>query len=190
MSGGIIAQYMQGLITAMQNMDYDSVAKAVDVLWNAYNQNKQVFIFGNGGSASTASHMACDIGKGVVREGKRRFRVQSLCDNVAIMTAWANDVSYETMFKDQLENLLNPGDIVIAISASGNSPNVIKAVEFAKAQGALIIGMSGFDGGKLKDLSDVSIYFPVYDYGQVEDLHLMCEHAITQCIRERMACSG
>lgn len=97
------------------------------------------------------------------------------------MTAWANDVSYETMFKDQLENLLNPKDIIIAISASGNSPNVVKAVEFAKNQEAIIIGMSGFDGGKLKQLSNINIHFSLCDYGQVEDLHLMCEHIITEC---------
>lgn len=181
-----IQKYLTELDQAVRQTDMDAIHKAVEVLWEAYENNRQVFIFGNGGSASTASHMACDIGKGVVREGKKRFRVQSLCDNVAVMTAWANDVSYETMFKDQLENLLNEKDVVIAISASGNSPNVVKAVEFGKKQGATIIGLSGFSGGILKDMSDISIHFPVKDYGQVEDLHLMCEHIITQCIRERM----
>ena len=186
MSIATISKYISELSDILRTMDKQVINDAVNLLWEAYEHNRQVFIFGNGGSASTASHMACDIGKGVVREGKRRFRVQSLCDNVATMTAWANDVSYETMFKDQLENLLNPGDVVIAISASGNSPNIIRAVEFAKEQGAIIMGMSGFSGGKLKQLSDVSLYFKVSDYGQVEDLHLMCEHIITQCIRERM----
>lgn len=181
-----IKQYVNGLSYALQNIKTESLEAAVDILWDAYENNRQVFIFGNGGSASTASHMACDIGKGVVCSGKKRFRVQSLCDNVAVMSAWANDVSYETIFKDQLENLLNQGDIVIAISASGNSPNIVKAVEFAKQQGAIVIGMSGFSGGILKQLSDVNLYFPVKDYGQVEDLHLMCEHIITECIRQRM----
>lgn len=177
---------MDGLIQALEKVNMSSLDQAVSVLWEAYEQNKQVFILGNGGSASTASHMACDIGKGVVCEGKKRFRVQSLCDNVAVMTAWANDVSYETIFKDQLENMLNQGDIVIAISASGNSPNVVKAIEYANTQGAIIIGMSGFKGGRLYELADVKIHFPVSDYGQVEDLHLMAEHIITECIRERM----
>lgn len=186
MSINIIKNYVLELSNALHHIDIQVIDNAVNELWDAYQNDRQVFIFGNGGSASTASHMACDIGKGVVHEGKKRFRVQSLCDNVAVMTAWANDVSYETMFKDQLENLLNVQDIVIAISASGNSPNVIKAVEFAKSQGAIVIGMSGFSGGKLKELSDINIYFPVSDYGQVEDLHLMCEHIMTECIRARM----
>lgn len=183
----ILEKYVQGLRAALENIDKQAIEQAVNVLWDAYQQNRQVFIFGNGGSASTASHMACDIGKGVVHAGKRRFRVQSLCDNVATMTAWANDVSYEAMFKDQLENLLNCQDIVIAISASGNSPNIVRAVEFAKAQGAIVIGFSGFSGGRLRELSDISIHFGLEDYGQVEDLHLICEHMITKCIKERMA---
>ena len=186
MNNNIITKYVDGIHNALKGIDMQAIDEAVNVLWNAYKEDRQVFIFGNGGSASTASHMACDIGKGVVRQGKKRFRIQSLCDNVATMTAWGNDVSYETIFKEQLENLLNPKDIVIGISASGNSPNIVKAIEYAKEQGAVIIGMSGFSGGKLKQLSDVDIHFPVNDYGQAEDLHLMCEHIITDCIREKM----
>lgn len=182
----VINNYVHNLANTLNNLEAEMLSRAVDALWQAYQMDKQVFIFGNGGSASTASHMACDVGKGVVRPGKKRFRIQSLCDNVATMTAWANDVSYESVFKDQLENLLNEQDVVIAISASGNSPNVIKAVEFAKQQKAIVVGMTGFGGGRLKDLSDISIHFSVSDYGQVEDLHLMCEHIITECIREKM----
>lgn len=181
-----IKKYVRGLQDALNEMNMQAINTAVDVLWDAYWNNRQVFILGNGGSATTASHMACDIGKGVVYKEKKRFRVQSLCDNVAVLTAWANDVSFDTIFKDQLENLLNPQDVVIAISASGNSPNVIKAVEYARNQGAIVISMSGFSGGKLKQMSDVNIHFPVNDYGQVEDLHMMSEHIITECIRERM----
>jgi D-sedoheptulose 7-phosphate isomerase len=155
-------------------------------LWQAYQSDKQIFIFGNGGSASTASHMACDLAKGVSVKAKKRFKVQSLCDNVPIMTAWANDISYDDIFKEQLENLMNPEDIIIAISASGNSPNIVKAVEFAKAAGAFVIGFTGFSGGRLKDLSNLCMHFPINHYGQVEDLHLICEHILADCMKERV----
>lgn len=186
MSIPTITKYIDGLNAALLATDKKAISQVAETIWKAYLNDKQIFIFGNGGSASTASHMACDLGKGVNQAGKRRLRVLSLCDNVAIMTAWANDVNYDSVFTEQLKNSLNPEDIVIAISASGNSPNVVQAVEFAKKQGAVVIGMTGFLGGKLKALSDISIHYDLNDYGQVEDLHLMAEHIITQCIREKM----
>ena len=182
----VINEYKNKLSLAIDNMDVEVINSAVDMLWNAYENDKQIFVIGNGGSASTASHIACDIGKGVVQPDKKRFRIQSLTDNLAWITAIANDISYDSIFEEQLKNFLNEKDIVIAISASGNSANVVKAVEFAKNHGAIIIGMTGFSGGKIKELADVKIHADLNDYGQAEDFHLICEHIMTECIRRRM----
>ncbi|MBK9295145.1 MAG: SIS domain-containing protein [Oligoflexia bacterium] len=161
-------------------------AKAMDLMWQAYNDNKQVFIFGNGGSAGTAQHMVNDLSKGTSVEGKKRLRVIGLADNMSLLTAYANDCGYEVVFEEQLKNLLNPGDICIAISASGNSPNVVKAVEYARKNSAKVIGLVGFSGGKLKPLSDVAIYFETYNYGICEDAQLMFSHLSSQFLHQRI----
>jgi D-sedoheptulose 7-phosphate isomerase len=145
-----------------------------------------IFIMGNGGSASTATHFANDLGKGASRSGKLPFRVISLTDNVAWLTALANDEGYEHVFVRQLENHVRKGDLVIGISASGNSRNVLRALQFAKSRGALTIGLVGFDGGKMHKMVDESLLVraPVGAYGPVEDVHMILEHAITTCLME------
>jgi D-sedoheptulose 7-phosphate isomerase len=160
--------------------------RAMDLLWAAYKDNKQVFIFGNGGSAGTSSHMVNDLSKGSSVEGKKRLRVLGLADNMSLLSAYANDCGYETVFEEQLKNLLNPGDICIAISASGNSPNVIRAVEYAKKNGAKVISLVGFTGGKLKPLSDVPIYFETHNYGICEDAQLMFSHLSSQFLHHKI----
>ena len=156
------------------------VAEALQLVEKAYRDGKQIFIVGNGGSASTASHMVCDFQKFILGyKGDRkipRMKALSLSDNTEVLTAWANDVGYEVVFSEQLKNLADEGDLLIALSASGNSPNIIRAVEVAKLKGIKVIGLTGFAGGKLKELADVPIHVESNDYGIVENVHLMFGH--------------
>jgi D-sedoheptulose 7-phosphate isomerase len=180
-------QYLVDLKTAIDEIDPNILQQVADVVLKAYKDDKTVFIFGNGGSASTASHMACDWGKGtlsnVYDNKEKRLRVISLTDNVATMTAVANDLSYDEVFMHQLKSLVRTGDIVIGISGSGNSPNVIKAFLTAKEQGAITIGFLGFiTGGKAQKFVDLDVTIQSNSYGIVEDLHLVLNHLLTECL--------
>jgi len=183
-----IAQgYLDELKKTVDSVNLSDVQKIANVLLRAYKSNHRVFILGNGGSASTASHMACDLGKGTLKNvynpREKRFQVISLTDNVATMTAFANDLSYDDMFAQQLHNLVSKGDVVIGISGSGNTPNIIKALMYAKSQGAVTVGFLGFgSGGKAKDLVDYDITIKSSSYGVVEDLHLVLDHILTTCL--------
>jgi D-sedoheptulose 7-phosphate isomerase len=145
---------------------------------------------GNGGSASTASHMACDLAKQTVMAGRPRFRVIALTDNMALFSAYANDNGYENVFAEQLASFVRPADIVIGISGSGNSLNVIKAIELAKKVGAVSIGWTGFDGGRLAQIVDLSLNVPNYCMEQVEDVHLMLEHLMVTALRRAIKADG
>lgn len=178
-----IRNYLSELKKSLNKLDLEKIAEAIDMLFTAYKNNKKVFILGNGGSASTASHMACDLGKGTLKRvydnDERRFRVISLTDNVAVLTAFANDVSYDDIFIQQLRNLVEKDDIVIALSGSGNSKNVIKAVEYAKKSGAKTISISGFKtGGKLARIVNCAIVTQSNYYGPCEDIQLILNHII------------
>lgn len=179
-------QYLGQLQALLNGFSMESLTSVIRLLIAAYGEDKTVYILGNGGSAATASHFACDLGKGTASEGRRRFRVMSLTDNTPFITAAANDLGYEQIFVEQLRGLLQPGDVVIAISASGNSPNVVRAIEYAKERGAVTIGVLGFDGGKSKLLVDACIHVPSFDYGLVEDCHLIAEHMLTQFLAGEM----
>lgn len=179
-----INKYAEDIKTAIDGLDKIAIDNAINKIFQAYKDNKQIFIMGNGGSASTSSHFACDLGKGTVIEGKQRFRVISLNDNMALITAFSNDFGYEFVFEEQLKNLVNKGDIVIAISASGNSPNIIKGINYAKEKGAYIIGFSGFKGGQLKEISNLCIHVENNSYGQVEDIHMFLCHMISLNIKK------
>lgn len=161
-----------------------------EVLLDARARGAMIFLMGNGGSASTASHFASDLAKGTISEGAPRFRAVSLADNIPQILAWANDASYEDIFVEQLKNLMRPGDVVIGISGSGNSPNVLRAVAYAKARGAVTIGLTGFEGGKLAGLADFAYIVPLHYMQQIEDIHLLIEHMITSTIREEAAQVG
>jgi D-sedoheptulose 7-phosphate isomerase len=154
----------------------------VQLLESAYHEERQVFLMGNGGSGATASHIACDLNKGVSFGLQKRFRVTCLNDNVPILMAYANDVSYEDVFVEPLKNFLRPGDLVIGISGSGNSPNVLKAIAYAKDQGAHTVGLSGFNGGRLANLAHTSLVVPVNDMQKAEDGHLILLHAAFQIL--------
>ena len=153
----------------------------------AYNDGRRVFVFGNGGSAALASHFACDLGKGTVQEnGPKRFRVLSLTDNVALLTAWANDKSYEMVFAEQLRNFVQPDDIAFAISGSGSSPNVLRGLEAARRAGAINIGLTGFRGGKMRELCDICLIVPSDNMQTIEDFHLSVAHALFTVLRHRI----
>jgi D-sedoheptulose 7-phosphate isomerase len=183
-----IRDYIADLKTCLDDLDTDSLEKVKDLLLKAYTDKKQIFICGNGGSATTASHFACDLGKGTTVDfadsSETRFRVVALTDNIATLTAYANDNSYEDIFKEQLVNLIGPGDVVIGISASGNSENVVRALKLAKEKGATSASFVGFSGGKCKDVSDISVYVKNDHYGVVEDMHLVIMHLLSYYLKE------
>jgi D-sedoheptulose 7-phosphate isomerase len=170
-------------------LPHAAIGQATGELMRAYDEGKSVFVFGNGGSAALASHFACDLGKGTVIEdnGYRRFRVMALTDNVPLMTAWANDSCYERIFAEQLQNFVALGDVAFAISASGNSPNVLQALTVAKDARATTVGLTGFDGGKMRNLCDVCVVLPSDNMQIIEDFQLSVTHAMFSVIRQRIA---
>jgi len=181
-----IEHYWLELASIMRAMPFDMLAKAAELLLDCYRRGGTVFILGNGGSAATASHFACDLAKGTQAAGLPAFRVVSLSDNVPLMTAWANDTNYDRIFAEQLATLIRPADIVIAISASGNSPNILAAARVARQSGSLIIALTGQDGGKLSRLVDLTIYVPARSIEQVEDAHLVIAHSLCVVLRGRL----
>jgi D-sedoheptulose 7-phosphate isomerase len=176
-------QYLVELEEAVRLLKRDSLWQATQVLFEAWRREAQIFILGNGGSAATASHMANDLNKLTITPGKPRFKGIALTDNIPLMTAWGNDNSYEDIFAEQLINFVRPGDVVVAISASGNSPNVLRAVQAARQHGALTIGLTGDSGGKLKGLVDTCVLTPTGHICQQEDCHLIAEHAIVNTLK-------
>ncbi|MBI4284066.1 MAG: SIS domain-containing protein [Chloroflexi bacterium] len=176
-------QYLKSLKEATAELDLNRVNEIVVLLQEAQKEKRQVFLFGNGGSAATASHFAVDLAKQAAVPGKPPLRAISLTDNVAMLTAIANDISYTDIFVEQMAVLWNEGDLAIGISASGNSPNVLKAIEYAKSHGGQTIGFCGFGGGKLAQIADLNIIFSSRNYGVVEDMHLTLTHLISQALR-------
>ena len=160
------------------------IKKIVDIIKAAREEGSTIFIFGNGGSGSTAVHLASDLMKTVNRPGTKRIKALSLNDNMSLTTAWANDSSYEHVFKEQLENLMKPGDVVIAISGSGNSKNVLLATEYARLNGGVTVGLTGFDGGSLKTEAAVPLVVPSKDMLRIEDAHLAICHLLVRLIRD------
>lgn len=180
-----IQDYLSTLQLTMDQLPRQSIADAIDKLQQARSKGSQVFILGNGGSASTASHFACDLAKNTRQEGLPHFRVIGLTDNMAMFSALANDEGYENVFSEQLTSLVRPGDIVIAISASGNSQNVINAVKAAQEYEATVIGFTGFDGGRLGQLANINVHVNSNIIEHVEDIHLMLEHLIVKTIKDQ-----
>ncbi len=176
--------YLKGLGTALSGLPIDVIQQVVDVIATARDKGKRIFIFGNGGSAATASHFACDLSKGAMCQGVPRIKAFSLTDGMSLVSAWANDSAYEDIFSQQVENHVEAGDVVIAISGSGNSRNILKGVEVAGSKGATTIGFTAFDGGKLKAIVDIPIVAPVHNMEQAEDLQLVLEHIVTMCLRK------
>lgn len=182
-------EYFRMYARAIAEIPHEKIDQAIGQLMHAYEHAKNVFLFGNGGSAALASHFSCDLGKGTVfdRIRQKRFRVMALTDNIPLMTAWANDCSYEDIFAEQLRNFAGEGDIAFAISGSGNSPNVLRGLEVARHHGACTIGLTGFEGGKMKKLCDICMIIPSNNMQVIEDFHLGVMHAIFSVIRQRLA---
>lgn len=183
----LVDSYIVELKKSIDSLDKKAIAYVINLLLEAYKNGKKVFIFGNGGSASIASHMACDLSKGTLSreydEKEKRFRVISLTDNIPLITAYANDLSYEDIFIQQLRNLVDKDDVVIALSGSGNSRNVIKAVQYAKRNGAKTIGFLGFKtGGRLAKVVDCAVIAASNHYGPCEDIQLILDHIITSTL--------
>ena len=179
-------QYIAGLNRCLEEILQQDVAQIADVVFDAYCRGKHLFVIGNGGSAATASHVTRDLRVGTAVEGKPRVQANSITDNIATITAVANDRDYSHIFQEQLVGCLVEGDVVIGISGSGNSPNVLKAIEFARSQGAITVAFIGFGGGNLKDLVDKSIVLSSRDYGQVEDAHSCLAHIIAYLVKEKI----
>lgn len=182
-----IRNYLDRLEGALETISPAVVDELAGRLYRAYNDGKQVFVLGNGGSASTASHMAADLAKNTIGANMRRFRIMSLNDNIPLMTALSNDLGYHRMFAEQLMNLIRAGDVLVVISGSGNSPNVLRAVNYARDQCAQVVGLLGFSGGQAAELCDTAIVVDSEDYGVVEDAHLILNHILVEYFRDRLA---
>lgn len=171
--------YLESLKRILDDLDRNSICDFLEVLEVAHANDNTVFIIGNGGSAATASHMTNDLSLSEFKAGRKKaLRVQSLTDNIPLITAIANDESYEDIFLRQLQIYRRPGDVLLAVSASGNSPNIIKAVEWFRSDGGRVASFVGFDGGKLRQLSDVFVHVRTEkgEYGLVEDVHMILDH--------------
>ena len=182
-----LQRYIADIHRVLDQLSVVQIDEAVRYIQEARHNGRQVFVMGNGGSASTASHFACDLGKNTRHNGKRPLRVIALTDNMALFSALANDEGYDNVFAQQLEALARPNDLLLAISTSGNSKNVLEAVRLAQELKARTIGMTGFDGGTLGKLVDVNLHVPSHSIEQVEDMHLLLAHMITVALRDMAA---
>lgn len=176
--------YASELQETLSNLPWTAINEAVHTLFAAWLDRRQVFIMGNGGSAATALHMAADLSKNTAVPGFPRLRAVSFNDNMALFSALANDTAYDQVFREQVLTYVESGDVVVAISASGNSPNVLNAVAAAGELGAKTIGLSGYYGGKLATMVDTPIVVNNHSIEQIEDLHMMIEHMLTASIRQ------
>ena len=175
-------RYIKELKEVLDNFPHGQFGQIVQAFLEAYDNEKQIFVMGNGGSASTASHLACDINKGVCSDLEKRFKVICLNDNVPTMLAYANDLSYEDVFLEQLKNYFRPGDVVVGISASGNSKNILKAITYAAQNGGKTIGLCGFQGGKLANIVNIPLIVQSDDMQKIEDVHMVVVHMLMQKI--------
>jgi D-sedoheptulose 7-phosphate isomerase len=179
-----VEEYLRQLSKVIEGMPRKQIWDVIGVLMDAWRRDATVFLLGNGGSAATASHMANDLNKATIVPGKRRFKALALTDNIPLMTAWGNDTAYENIFAEQMLNFLEPGDVVIGISASGNSANVLKAIHVAHDLGAVVVGFTGSAGGELKDMVDHCIQIPSDHIGQQEDGHMILDHLVASTLRQ------
>jgi D-sedoheptulose 7-phosphate isomerase len=177
--------YLLAVQEVLARLDHDVIDRMTEVIWRGYEKGRTLFLFGNGGSAALASHFACDIGKGTIAGRAKRLKTIALTDNVALITAWANDKAYEEIFSEQLASLAETGDIALAISGSGNSPNVIRGLQAARRAGMQTLVLTGFEGGRAKALADFCLVVPSDSMQHIEDAHLCATHAIFLAIRQR-----
>ncbi|MDR0858999.1 MAG: SIS domain-containing protein [Oscillospiraceae bacterium] len=188
-----ISEYLNKEIEVLRALDTSAISEVMNLLVKTFEAERTIYVFGNGGSAATASHYVNDFNKGISEYTEKKFRFVCLNDNVPTVLAIANDIGYEEVYRFQLRGRLNDGDIVIGISGSGNSPNIINAVNYAKERGCKVIGLTGFDGGELKKICDISLHAPVNSMQITEDVHMIFDHLImaifykTLCNKEHLS---
>ncbi len=180
-------EYLGRLNRALAGVNRDALEAAVEALLACHHAGGTIYTIGNGGSASTATHMACDLSKGPTPEGGKGLIVWSLTDNPALLTAIGNDLCYDRMFSEIIRQRMKPHDVLIAISASGNSPNIVEGLKAAKEIGCTIIGLTGFSGGILAQQADIRLHATDHSYGPVEDAHLICNHYLVESLKQRLA---
>jgi D-sedoheptulose 7-phosphate isomerase len=180
-----ITLYLNSLKDIINRFPIDDLAQVLSILKTARREGKTIFVCGNGGSWATANHMVCDFGKNTRLPGKKRMKVIGLGDNLASLTAYANDEGYDRIFAEPLISLMAPGDVLIAISGSGNSPNILQAVEAAQELGGITIGLTGFKGGKLKALVQHALIVPSDSMEMIEDFHMIIDHILTCALRDQ-----
>ncbi len=176
-------QRTKGLIDVIEESLAEKISGIVPLFLEAREKKKTIFVMGNGGSAATASHFVNDLSKLTISEGRPRFKVIGLTDNIPTLMAWANDTNYHNIFVEQIKNLIEPGDIVVGISGSGNSMNVINGINYANDHGAITIGFIGFDGGKLIKCAHHHIHIPISEMEKIEDMHLLIQHLLSTLIK-------
>ncbi len=188
-----VRSFLERVGEELRRIDPAQVKALADTMHDCYQNGRFIFLIGNGGSGSNASHFCEDVGKGTLRredfdnDKKKRFRVLSLTDNTPYILAWGNDEGFERVFVEQLKNLAGPGDLLIAISGSGNSPNILRAVEWANAHGVKTFGCTGFGGGKLRTLAGQNLHVPLDDMGIVESIHLTAFHWVVDDLHRRVS---
>ena len=191
-----IEGYLSEIKGIIENMPVESIDRAIGLLFDAWQRGSQIFTCGNGGSASTATHFACDLSKTTIVEGKKRFKAYCLNDNIPLMSALINDEGFDNLFYEQLKNLFQEGDVLVCISVHGGagrdkaalwSQNMLKAMKYAEDMGGKTIGFAGFDGGPMKETADACIVVPANSTPQVESFHLALEHLICSCLKEKIA---
>lgn len=190
-SGSKSRLYFEQLASLIPRLPYEAMDRIVEYIVRACRQERTIFIFGNGGSAASASHMVCDLNKGATQaSGTLRIKALALTDNVPLLTAWANDLSYEHVFSEQLKNFVRAGDVALALSCTGNSGNVLAGLRTARQMGALTAAFAGFDGGAMKELCHICAIVPCDNMQMIEDLHQAMLHSIcssvSHCLRDAM----
>ena len=187
MLSDFLKNYRQALIPAIEGINEKEFGAMMDILLDAYKNKRRIFIAGNGGSAASANHFVCDFGKNAVPKGMDRPKIISVCDNIEVITALGNDISFEEIFSFQLTNLMEDNEVLIVISASGKSPNIINACECAKKKNAKIIALTGNNGGDAKNYAHDNITTGLSLYEQIEDLHLIVLHMVVRCMNQALS---
>lgn len=183
----VIKSYLEDVVAAARSVELNEVDRAIRLFEQCYHDDRAVYVIGNGGSAAAASHFAQDLSKGSMPDLEgRRLRVVALTDNAAYLTATANDLGYDRVFDVQLRALARPGDVLVAISGSGNSPNIVKAAHYARSVNSTVVGVTGFDGGKLLGLSDIRLHVPIMDMCKAEAVHGILLHMVSDILRMRL----
>ncbi|MFC1918937.1 SIS domain-containing protein [Chloroflexota bacterium] len=195
MNRNFIQEFLAETRAITENISKEDIEQAVDILFDAWQNGNQVFICGNGGSASTATHFTCDLAKTTIIDGKKRFKAYCLNDNIPLVSALTNDEGFENLYYEQLKSLFEEGDVIICISVHGGagkdkaglwSQNLLKAIKYAQERGGKTIGMSGFDGGPMKELADCCVVVPADSTPQVESFHIIIEHLICNYLRKKI----